>query len=249
MLTDIARCTKYPPVYVFFVGGLTQGTEVRWLNKRVQRRKTTSASTSSSRSSAALVSLLALAKHPQRPVRFRPGRRPAGLVSPPLEPPPDDSVDVGREGRLMDERLDTGKITPRTYHAVNSEDAEDVVDEIIEFRVNVLKKIEDRPRRHRRPRPDYKNILEQLTYDQIFRESRTAISVAETAADLEDDDEAPPLLRSKRTAPTATASLRVYEISEPRITAFQLFSVSAFSSAHDQAPIPQQTPQLRLGLG
>jgi capsid protein len=39
MLTDIARCTKYPPQYVFFLGGLSQGTEVRMVNKRIQRRK------------------------------------------------------------------------------------------------------------------------------------------------------------------------------------------------------------------
>jgi capsid protein len=199
MLTDIARCTKYPPVYVFFVAGLTQGTEVRWVNKRVQRRKTR------------------VRQHqliPQFCQRWYPFWLWSNIVrgkfdhvegGVPLDwflhrwnLPADDSVDVGREGRLLDDRLDSGKITPRAYHAINGEDADDVVDEIISDRVITLKKIEDLRAVIEERAPDYKHILDQLTYDRIFRESKTNISVAETAADLNDDDVPPPAPPTKK---------------------------------------------------
>jgi hypothetical protein len=193
MLTDIARCTKYPPVYVFFIAGLTQGTEVRWVNKRVQRQKTR----------VRIHQII-----PQFCKRWYPfwlwqnilkgtfdgitgGGIPKDWYLHRWNLPADDSVDIAREGRLMDERLDTGKITPRSYHAVNSEDAEEVCDEIIEFRVSVLKKIEDTRAELESRASDYKNILDQISYDHIFRESKTSIRVAETPADLLDDG-APP---------------------------------------------------------
>jgi Phage portal protein, lambda family len=199
MLTDIARATRYPPVYVFFVTGLTQGTEVRWVQKRVQRQ------------------LTRIRIHQLIPQFCRrwydfwlwqniargkfdnvEGGVPLDWFLHRWNHPADHSVDIGREGRLLDDRLDSGKITPRAYHAVNSEDDEDVEEEILDARERVLKKIEDRRAALEGREPDYKNILPYLTYDLIFRESRTGVVLpAATApvADPDDEEEGKPPIK------------------------------------------------------
>jgi hypothetical protein len=242
MLTDIARCTKYPPVYVFFVGGLTQGTEVRWVTNASNAAKTVSAFTSSSRSSVNAGIPSGSGKTSSKAGSTVEGGVPQDWYLHRWNLPADDSVDVGREGRLMDERLDTGKITPRAYHAVNSEDAEDVVDEIIEFRVNVLKKIEDPAPRSKAATP--------ITKTSSSSSPTTASSAR--AAPPSPSPKPPPT--SKTTTIPPASSDQKERRPPQRLRFAPMISVSVFQCfSFSPSPMTKlqflQTPQLRLGLG
>jgi hypothetical protein len=203
VLTDVARCTKYPPVYVFFLGGLTQGTEVRMVNKRIQRRK----------NQVRQFQLL-----PQYCQRWYPfwlwqnilkgrfdnveGGIPKDWYRVRWNFPADDSVDIGREGRLYDDRLDTGKISRRIYFAMAGEDGEDMEDEIIEERVRIEMKLEDRRAALMNRAPDYTQIADRIVYDLIFKDSKTGVGPVATAlravsGDDEEDDVSPATTASR----------------------------------------------------
>jgi hypothetical protein len=207
MLTDIARCTKFPPVYVFFLGGLTQGTEVRMVNKRIQRRKTY------------IRQHLLVPQFCRRFYVFKlwqeivRGRYDGIAGGVPLDwwkhrwnYPADDSVDLAREAHVYDDRLDSGKISRRVYHAIQSEDWDDATTEIIDERIAIEKKIEDRRADLESRPPDYSSISQRISYDLIFRQSAITRRVAETQADLEDNNPPPPEapLPTRNNATTST---------------------------------------------
>ena len=55
--------------------------------------------------------------------------------------PADDTVDVAREGKLYDARLEAGTMSPADYHGMQGRDDEDVEDEVVAATVRKAKKI------------------------------------------------------------------------------------------------------------
>lgn len=133
ILEEAAYARKYPPEYVFFLAGLGQGTVGRMVM-------------------VAAAEQIYLAREfqlrPQFAIRwpvffvwqlvksgyFGQVKVPANWWKTKLVFPALPTVDVGREGRLYDDRLVTGKISPETYHGMQGEDAADVEDEVIATR-------------------------------------------------------------------------------------------------------------------
>jgi hypothetical protein len=101
-------------------------------------------------------------------------------------------VDLAREAHVYDDRVDSGKMTRRAYHAIQSEDWMDAAEEIIDERVAIEKRIEDKRAELLGEEPDYTGIAERISYDLIFRQSNITRRVAETAVDLTDDETTPP---------------------------------------------------------
>lgn len=182
MLSDVAMATPYPPEYVFNLGGVSQGTVYRGIQKRVQRAKN-------------------IIRHMQIKPQFCSrwydfwlwqtilggryddveGGVPKDWFKKRMNFPADDSVDVGREGALMDDRVDSGKITLSDYNMILGGDAEDKDSEIIADRVRRLKMIDD-ARDDLRNDPDYVELADdpQLSYEMIFRESKVGVTIRET---------------------------------------------------------------------
>jgi capsid protein len=193
MLADIARCLKFPKVYVFDLGGMNQGTEVRMTNKRIQRRKNY------------IRQHLLIPQFCRRWYNFKlwqdissgryddiEGGIPLDWFAHRWNLPADDSVDLAREAHVYDDRVDSGKMTRRAYHAIQSEDWMDAAEEIIDERVAIEKRIEDKRAELLGEEPDYTGIAERISYDLIFRQSNITRRVAETAVDLTDDETTPP---------------------------------------------------------
>jgi len=132
ILNCAAYTTLYPTEYVFGLAGMGQGTLVRLVQKRVQRVKNT------------VRQFQLIPQFCDRWYTFWLWQRIKGGFYDNIEGgipanwwkhkticPADDTVDLGREGRLYDERLETGKMSPETYHGQGGEDASDVEDEIL----------------------------------------------------------------------------------------------------------------------
>jgi hypothetical protein len=185
----------------------TQGTEVRMVNKRIQRRKTY------------IRQHLLVPQFCRRFYVFKlwqeivRGRYDGIAGGVPLDwwkhrwnYPADDSVDLAREAHVYDDRLDSGKISRRVYHAIQSEDWDDATTEIIDERIAIEKKIEDRRADLESRPPDYSSISQRISYDLIFRQSAITRRVAETQADLEDNNPPPPEapLPTRNNATTST---------------------------------------------
>lgn len=142
ILNSAASASLYPPEYVFNLAGLTQGTLVRLTQRRVQRVK------NSVRQFQLIPQFCEVwyrfwAWQRIRMGRYRnvPGGIPEDWYRQKTICPADDTVDLGREGRLYDERMDTGKISPETYHGAGGEDASDVEDEVIAAEIRRAAKI------------------------------------------------------------------------------------------------------------
>ncbi len=159
VLSGLGNVTLYPNNYVFDIAGIGQGTVYRGVQRRVQRVKNT------------VRQFYLIPQFCSYYYRFWLWQRIASgaFASVPEDwwrvrhiCPADDSVDVGREGRLYDARVDSGKMSPDVYHGMNGEDAEDVEDEIIAATVRRLKKIAAAKKEH----PE---ISDSLGYDTIFR--------------------------------------------------------------------------------
>jgi hypothetical protein len=91
------------------------------------------------------------------------------------------TVDKGREGRLDDDRLATGKCSPRLYYGELGLDEEEVEDDIIDAAFRRYRKVEQRSKDEEVP----------LTYRDIFLPPPgSAAAVApEPEPDPEDDEE------------------------------------------------------------
>jgi capsid protein len=162
-LAGVASSTLYPSEYVFNLAGLGQGTLVRLVQKRVQRVKNT-------------VRQFQLTTQFVEPwYRFWLWQRIASGAFPSVPSdwwkckiiyPADDTVDVGREGKLFDDRVDSGKMSPATYHGYNGEDDEDVEDEVMRTRIRRLKKLQAQ----REANPD---LADQITYESIFAKNQS----------------------------------------------------------------------------
>ena len=140
----MARSTLYPPEYVFNLAGLGQGTLVRLVQKRVQRIKNT---------------VRQFQLGPQfckRWITYWTWQRiasgrfdgveggiPADWWKVKLIMPADDTVDVAREGKLYDQRLADGNMSPEDYHGMQGHDAEDVEDLVVAGAVRKARKIKE----------------------------------------------------------------------------------------------------------
>lgn len=188
LLSDVSYCTLYPPEYVFYLAGIGQGTLARMVQKRVQRIKNT------------VRQFQLMPQFIRRWYvfwlwqRIKSGRFdkvkggiPDNWYRHKIIYPADDSVDVGREGRLYDERLATGKMSPADYHGMQGRDDEDVEDEIIEAAVRKALKV----KAAREANPD---VADELTSDRIFRPpaGSAATPIDPGFNDDEDDDPKPP---------------------------------------------------------
>jgi len=182
LLSGLGNCSLYPSDYAFNIAGIGQGTVYRGMQRRVQRVKNT----------VRQFQLIPQFCDPY--YRFWLWHRiQSGAFGPVARIPSDwwrvrhicpadDSVDVGREGRLFDERIDSGKMSPEVYHGMAGEDAEDVEDEVIAAKVRRLKKIEAA----KLASPE---IADALNYDMIFRKPNPPQIPTEQAADFDSTQE------------------------------------------------------------
>lgn len=142
MLEGVARSTLYPPEYVFNLAGMGQGTLVRLVQKRVQRIKNTVRHFQlSSQFCRRWVTYWTW----QRILAGRfdgiEGGIPEDWWRVKLIMPADDTVDVAREGKLYDQRLADGNMSPDDYHGMMGNDPEDVEDLVVAGAVRKAKKI------------------------------------------------------------------------------------------------------------
>lgn len=135
MLYSAGLSTGYPPDYVFFLAGLGNGTDVRRVQKRIQRMK------NSVRNFQLIKQFVPHWYEYWLYQRLKmgafanvPGGIPEDFLRHKHILPADDTVDVGREGRLYDERFATARMAPSTYFGFQETDAEDVDDEWIDLR-------------------------------------------------------------------------------------------------------------------
>ena len=158
ILRELAYVTKYPPEYLFFLSGMGQGTVARLV---LQKRQ-------------ALVNNVRAFQIGQMCHRFNVfwawqqianNGVPKGITIPEdwwkhkLLADADMSVDLGREGRLLDDRFMRGNMSPERYHALNGEDAEEVEDEVIAAAI----------RRHQKLTAALKGAPGvKLDYEQVF---------------------------------------------------------------------------------
>lgn len=175
LLTEAGYATLYPPEYVFFLGGLGSGTMTRLVQKRVQRVK-------NSVRQFQLIPQFCRRWYNfwlwQRIATGRfasvPGGVPADWYRAKMICPADDTIDVGREGRLYDDRVSRGNMSPEVYFGMQGEDADDAEDEIIAARVRRIRKI----RAAQAANPD---LADDITYDEIFRPPAGTAAAADPA--------------------------------------------------------------------
>lgn len=162
LLTDTAYSTLYPPEYVFFLGGIGQGTLTRLIQKRVQRVKNTVRHFQIIPFAKRWYNFWLWQRIKMRRFDKVQGGIPADWYRVKMICPADDTVDVGREGRLYDDRVSRGNMSPEVYFGMQGEDADDAEDEIIAARVRRIRKIKEAQAAN----PDIAGALE---YDTIFR--------------------------------------------------------------------------------
>ncbi len=132
LLTDVAHATLYPPKYIFGIGGML-GTEVRLEQGKVQRV------IDHYRYNQLIPQFVTPAYESWLWDNIENGKFddieggiPADWFRHDVICPKDMSLDPGRDGRLYDERLATGKISASHYQAsLFGKDDEEVDDEII----------------------------------------------------------------------------------------------------------------------
>jgi hypothetical protein len=131
MLREVGWSTLYPPEYLFFIGGLGQGTVARLVLQRVSALVR-------ARRAQQLIPQFCNRWHNFFAWQIIKANALAGITIPEdwwkhkVLADADKSVDIGREGKLYDDRVATGKMSIEHYHALNGEDAADVEDENFE---------------------------------------------------------------------------------------------------------------------
>jgi len=142
LLEGVARATLYPPEYVFNLANLGQGTLVRMVQKRVQRIKNSVRSFQLSdqfcRRWVTYWTWQSIASGRFDEVE---GGIPSDWWKVKFIMPADDTVDVAREGKLYDQRLEDGNMSPEEYHGMQGHDAEDVEDLVVAGAVRKARKI------------------------------------------------------------------------------------------------------------
>lgn len=171
ILTSFAHSTLYPPEYVFNLSGLSQGTLVRLVIDRVQRIK------NYVRQNQLIPQFVKRWYVFWLWQRIKSGAYdnieggiPADWWRAKYLCPGDDTVDVGREGRLYDDRVDSGKMSVEAYHAMSGEDASDVEDENLAAFIRRLEKVEA-------AKAKYPHLADKISYEAIWTKSKTPVLV------------------------------------------------------------------------
>lgn len=185
ILTDLAYCTGYPPAYVFALAQGNLGTEVRWLVRRVQTVKST----------VRQFQLIPQFLEPAYRFRLWQDIKRGFFDDVGVPPdwykakwicPEDTSVDIGREGKLYDERLARGELSPEDYHGKTGRDASDVEDEVLATRARRHDKLDEintaRAAQNKRP----------LTYEEVWPATSQAAANSAFATPPADPSDNPP---------------------------------------------------------
>jgi hypothetical protein len=154
LLADVAYATLYPPEYVYALAGMSQGTMVRLVQNRVQRiarnvrffqlepqfiRRTWTYFAWQLISGGYFANLnIAVPSDWWRMKTINPA---------------DMTVDLGREGRLHDERFESGKIDDDEYHGLRGKDPDDVDRRVIRRHFKRIQMLEEEAQRAGRPAP------------------------------------------------------------------------------------------------
>jgi hypothetical protein len=182
LLMSVAHARKYPPQYLFWIAGMAQGTLVRAVQQKVQRVVNT-------------------VRDFQIIMQFIDDWYPfwlwdnikagtfdnvRGGIPDEWWPyivvrPKDMTVDMGREGRLYDDRVATGKMPSGLYIGMlYGEDEEDVEDQIIH----------DAYRRRQRNREIAEELAEEeIEIEKIFRPPPGTAAATEAQDPVQDDEE------------------------------------------------------------
>jgi hypothetical protein len=149
ILREFAFSTGYPPEYVFFIGGMGQGTVARLVIEKVRGKIAGSREFQLKPQFTNRYNVFYAWQTIKSGVLDELGIKvPDNWWKHKIVPVRDTSVDMGREGRLYDERVETGKMSIDTYHGFSGEDSGDVEDEntaIIRRRCKKLNKLNDDP--------------------------------------------------------------------------------------------------------
>lgn len=146
----LMHATVYPPEWILFLAGLSQGTVARVVQNRVQKIANFFRAVQTD------------AQYMQRWYRYWLWQRikagafdgvsggvPADWWLHKLVYPANMSVDLGRDGRLYDDRVMRGNMSPADYHALSGRDDEDVDEEIVDAAIRrrqlLERKLADNP--------------------------------------------------------------------------------------------------------
>ncbi|CAN5458922.1 hypothetical protein BH20VER3_BH20VER3_00540 [soil metagenome] len=146
----LMHATVYPPEWILFLAGLSQGTVARVVQNRVQKIANF------------FRAVQVDTQYMQRWYRYwlwqrikagafdgAPGGLPPDWFLHKLVYPADMSVDLGRDGRLYDDRVGRGNMSPSDYHALSGRDDEDVDEEIVDAAIRrrqlLQRKLEEHP--------------------------------------------------------------------------------------------------------
>jgi|GEM_PF-3399077 len=186
----ICHSTIYPPEWLLFIAGLGQGTVARIVQDRVQKIATFFRNNQMVPQFVERWYIYWLWQ------RIKSGAfdKVAGGV-------PDDwflhrlifprnlSVDKGREGRLYDDRVMRGNMSPIDYHALDGRDDEDVDDELLEIAIRRRKRLQEEL-----AKPENKTIG-PIKYNEVWLLPPGTANVAaavESGADANQASSTPP---------------------------------------------------------
>lgn len=170
---NLCHATIYPPEWTLFISGLGQGTVARIVLERVQKIATFY------RNNQLVPQFVA-----RWYVYWLWQRIKAGVFDSVEGGVPNDwylyrllfprnlSVDKGREGKLLDDRVMRGNMSPIDYHALDGRDDEDVDDEDIEVAIRRRRRLKEELAKN----PD----VGEIKYEDIWR---PPVGTAMTAAD------------------------------------------------------------------
>lgn len=162
ILQTASYTSLYPAEYVFNLAGLGQGTLVRLVQKRVQRVKNTNRQFQLIPQFCDRWYNFWLWQRIKAGVYDKvKGRVPEDWFEHKTISPADDTVDLGREGKLFDDRVDSGKMSIEKYFGQDGEDAEDVDTENAAVLLRRLARIKEM----KEANPDF---ADQITYERLY---------------------------------------------------------------------------------
>jgi hypothetical protein len=188
----LAHCTIYPPEWTLFISGLGQGTVARIVQDRVQKIATFY------RNNQMVPQFVErwynywlwqrIKAHAFDAVE---GGVPDDWYLHRLIYPRNLSVDKGREGRLYDDRVMRGNMSPIDYHALEGRDDEDVDDELLEVAIRRRKRLNEEL-----AKPENREIG-PIRYEEVWR---LPAGTANVAAAVEAGSQPPDVASSSTTA-------------------------------------------------
>lgn len=182
----ICHATIYPPEWTLFIMGLGQGTVARIVQNRVQKIATFFRN---NQLSVQFVERDYIYRLYQRiklgAYDYVEGGVPADWYAHRLIYPRDLSTDIGREGRLYDDRVLRGNMSDIDYHGMQGRDNEDVDEELVDTAIRRRKLLQEKLKKE----PGL-----QIRYEEIWR---LPPGTANTAAAVEAGADDPGLTAGK----------------------------------------------------